>query len=62
MTRRPKKQAQKPKTRIITGDWGECESCGQWLPLHPDIGLCGCCAFGEADALLEFMEPWEETT
>lgn len=34
------------------GDWGECESCGQHLPLNTETGMCGPCTFGEADTLM----------
>jgi hypothetical protein len=55
-----KRRAVKPETRTLRGIYGECESCGQTLPLHPNLGLCGCCAFGEADALDAFAGEWTE--
>jgi hypothetical protein len=44
----------------VTGVWGKCESCGQRLPLHPDLKMCGACTFGEASAIMEFDGTWEE--
>ncbi|HEU4649483.1 MAG TPA: hypothetical protein VFS33_10520 [Gemmatimonadales bacterium] len=48
------------RKRIVKqrGVWQDCESCGQYLPCHPEIGLCGTCAFGEADAMMEFDGEW----
>ncbi len=65
MTRKPtplKKRARgAPRhTRTVHGEWGVCESWRQTLPLHPDLGMCGTCTFGEADALLEFDGEWQE--
>lgn len=37
----------KPKDK----DWGECESCGQTLPLVHETGMCGPCTFGEASTI-----------
>jgi hypothetical protein len=35
------------------GGWGECECCGQYLPIVAEVGMCGPCTFGEADAMFE---------
>ncbi len=50
----------KPVSRQVTGVWGECESCGQRLPLHPELRACGCCTFGEASAMMAFDGTWTE--
>jgi len=48
------------KKRKVTGVWGKCISCGQHLPLHPDLEMCGCCTFGEASEIMAFKGTWEE--
>ena len=30
---------------------GECQSCGQTLPLVPRVDLCGACCWGESDLI-----------
>jgi len=55
-----KRRAPKVETRTLRGIYGECESCGQYLPLHPNLGLCGCCAFGSASDLMAFSGEWQE--
>ena len=41
----------RPKRKRPDETWAECELCGQVLPLVPEVGLCGPCAFGEATTL-----------
>lgn len=35
-------------------EWGECDCCGQTLPIIPETGMCGVCTFGEADAMFDW--------
>lgn len=34
--------------------WGDCDCCGQHLPIVAETGMCGVCTFGEADAMFDF--------
>lgn len=54
------RRARKRKVIQVTGVWGTCDSCGQHLPLHPELRMCGTCTFGEASAMMEFDGTWEE--
>jgi len=55
-----KRRTRKPETRTLRGIYGRCMSCDQFLPLHPKLGLCGCCAFGSASDLMTFDGEWTE--
>lgn len=48
--KQPRKR-RKPR-RARERDWGDCEVCGQNLPIVPETGMCGPCTFGEASTLL----------
>jgi hypothetical protein len=34
-------------------EWGDCDCCGQHLPIVAETGMCGVCTFGEADAMFD---------
>lgn len=47
-----KKKRGKKKTKRVEREWGECECCGQFLPILPMTGMCGVCTFGTTEEML----------
>lgn len=43
----------KSHTKDEGSEWGECECCGQNLPIVAETGMCGPCTFGEADSMFD---------